>query len=416
MTQNRSTSPQDRPTGPDVVVVDNVSKKFTIRRDNSIKERVVTFGRRGRLHQEVFQSLKDVSVNIPAGSTIGLMGPNGSGKSTLLKIIGGIIDPTSGSVRRRGRFAALLELGAGFHPDLSGRDNVYLNAAILGLSREQTDAEFDSIVAFAEIGDFIDTQVKFYSSGMYVRLAFAVAIHTDPDILLVDEVLAVGDEAFQRKCMDKIREFQAEGRTIILVSHSAAQVMEICDQGVVLHDGEVVFSGSAAAATRVHREVLEGRRRRNAENADVLEAELHPESEEKAPTSSIEAVRIEAADGTPLSDVKPGEDIHVRIVVNHTQPYERWNTGVSIDTPSGQQVLGTGSRRLEQPHGRAEAGTTEVEYVIRNSAFAGGQYFINAEVADENGSSLAVAWQAATFFVPMEHRQTGTVHADIQVR
>ena len=215
---------------PDVIVVDHVSKTFALRKDNSLKERIVTLGRRGRQHKEEFQSLSDVAFSIPAGASIALMGPNGSGKSTLLKVIGGIIEPTAGNVLRRGRLAALLELGAGFHPDLSGRDNVYLNAAILGLSREETEERFDSIVAFSEIGDFIDTQVKFYSSGMYVRLAFAVAVHTDPDILLVDEVLAVGDEAFQRKCMDRIREFQKEGRTIVLVSHSAAQVMDICDQ------------------------------------------------------------------------------------------------------------------------------------------------------------------------------------------
>nr|WP_315943074.1 ABC transporter ATP-binding protein [Microbacterium festucae] len=395
--------------------MENVSKKFVIRRDNSIKERVVTFGRRGRLHQEVFESLKDVSVSVAAGSTIGLMGPNGSGKSTLLKVIGGIIDPSEGSVRRRGRFAALLELGAGFHPDLSGRDNVYLNASILGLSREQTDAEFDSIVAFAEIGDFIDTQVKFYSSGMYVRLAFAVAIHTDPDILLVDEVLAVGDEAFQRKCMDKIREFQAEGRTIILVSHSAAQVMEICDQGVVLHEGKVVYSGSAAEATRVHREILEGRRRHNAETAEALESELHPQQSVVAPRVEIVGVELLAADGTALKEVTPGDDIRVSISVRHSHAAAEWNTGISIDTPTGQQVLGTGSRRLRRPHRDAAVGVSQVQYLIRDAHFAGGQYFVNVEVADENGSSLDIEWQIVDFFVPMEHRQTGTVYADIEL-
>ena len=155
-----------------------------------------------------------------AGSTVGLIGPNGSGKTTLLKLIGGILQPTTGTVEHRGRLAALLELGAGFHPDLTGRENVYLNASILGLSRKQTDKYFDAIVDFSGIEQFIDTQVKFYSSGMYVRLAFAVAVHVDPDVLLVDEVLAVGDEPFQRKCMDRIRQFQHEGRTIVLVTHS----------------------------------------------------------------------------------------------------------------------------------------------------------------------------------------------------
>jgi ABC-2 type transport system ATP-binding protein len=148
-------------------------------------------------------------------------------------------------VERRGRLAALLELGAGFHPDLTGRENVYLNASILGLSRKQTDDYFDSIVDFSEIGEFIDTQVKFYSSGMYVRLAFAIAVHVDPDILLVDEVLAVGDEPFQRKCMDKIEEFQAEGRTIVLVTHSSKQVVDLADRAIVLSHGRLIFDGDA---------------------------------------------------------------------------------------------------------------------------------------------------------------------------
>ena len=200
-------------TGPTIARVNGVSKRFVLRKETSIKERVLHPRNRG----EEFWALRDVSADIPAGSTVGLVGPNGSGKSTLLKVIGAIVQPTSGTVERRGRLAPLLELGAGFHPDLTGRENVYLNAALLGVSRHETDRNFDAIVDFSGIEDFIDTQVKFYSSGMYVRLAFAVAVHVDPDLLLVDEVLAVGDEPFQLKCMDKIRSFQHEGRTIALV-------------------------------------------------------------------------------------------------------------------------------------------------------------------------------------------------------
>ncbi|WFR66535.1 ABC transporter ATP-binding protein [Curtobacterium flaccumfaciens] len=165
---------------PDVIVIDHVRKRFVVRKDNTIRERIVTLGRAGRKHRQDFWALDDVTVSIQAGTTVGLIGQNGSGKSTLLKAIGGIIQPTSGTVARRGRLAALLELGAGFHPDLSGRENVFLNASLLGLSRKETEERFDDILAFSGIGDFIDTQVKFYSSGMYVRLAFAVAVHTDP--------------------------------------------------------------------------------------------------------------------------------------------------------------------------------------------------------------------------------------------
>ncbi|MEH3088067.1 MAG: ABC transporter ATP-binding protein [Microbacterium arborescens] len=396
---------------PEIVVVDDVSKHFVMRRDNSLKERVVTFGRQGRVHREKFDSLKNVSFSIPAGTSIGLMGPNGSGKSTLLKIIGGIIDPSSGSVRRRGRMAALLELGAGFHPDLSGRDNVYLNASILGLSRAETDAQFDSIVSFAEIGDFIDTQVKFYSSGMYVRLAFAVAVHTDPDLLLVDEVLAVGDEAFQRKCMDKIRQFQKEGRTIILVSHSASQVMEVCDRGVVLHDGELVYVGSAADATKVHREVLEGKRRETADAA----AEAGAEEAIEHDVPRIVGISLTDTDGNVVQTAEPGQDLLVSIRVEHPVASSRWNTSISIDTSQGQQVFGTGTRRLGMPHGPVSKGEHSVTYLLASPAFAGGQYFVNAEVSDEDGSPTDVMWQGVTFFIPLEFRQTGTVLTEASV-
>lgn len=237
---------------PVVLSVEAVSKRFLIRKDKSLKERVVNFSRSQR-HKEDFWALKDVSLTVRSGETVGLLGANGSGKSTLLKVIGGIIDPSEGEVARRGRVAALLELGAGFHPDLSGRENVFLNAAILGLSRQQTAASFESIMEFAEIGDFIDTQVKFYSSGMYVRLAFAIAVHADPDLLLVDEVLAVGDERFQAKCMDKIKEFQSEGRTILFVSHSPSLVAKLCSRAVVLSHGALMHDGDVDEGIEVLR-------------------------------------------------------------------------------------------------------------------------------------------------------------------
>jgi ABC-2 type transport system ATP-binding protein len=400
-------------SAPDIIVVDDVSKSFVIRRDNSLKERVVTLGRRGRAHQEEFRALDKVSFSIQAGRTIGLIGTNGSGKSTLLKVIGGIIEPSSGTVRRRGRLAALLELGAGFHPDLSGRDNIYLNAAVLGLSREQTDAEFESIVAFSEIGDFIDTQVKFYSSGMYVRLAFAVAVHTDPDLLLVDEVLAVGDEAFQRKCMDKIRQFQKEGRTIVLVSHSAAQVMEVCDEGIVLRDGGVAFIGSAADATRVHREILEGKRKMIVEREESEHAAQT--AGEQAAHGEVVGVSVEDEHGAVVRDVEPGQTVTVRVKVRHSRPVDVWNSSVSVDTSGGQQVFGTGSRRLGTSHGPAAAGEAEIAYELKDVRFAGGQYFVNVELQDADGRSVDIAWQAAAFYVPADQRQTGTIFTDVSV-
>ncbi len=227
---------------PSVVIMRDLSKRFVIRKEKSLKERIVNFGRSNK-HKDDFFALHDLNLDIKVGQTVGLIGHNGSGKSTLLKVIGGIIRPTTGVLQRRGQVAALLELGAGFHPDLTGRENIFMNGSILGLTRKQLAAKFDEIVEFSGIGEFIETQVKFYSSGMYVRLAFAIAISVEPDILLVDEVLAVGDEAFQQKCMDTIRQFQRDGCTIVLVSHSAEQIRDMCDRVVVLEHGNVIYDG-----------------------------------------------------------------------------------------------------------------------------------------------------------------------------
>nr|WP_231716038.1 ABC transporter ATP-binding protein [Arthrobacter zhangbolii] len=215
-----------------------------MRHTRSMKEAFVWLvkGRKGDL-SEKFHALKGVSLDIEQGETVALLGLNGSGKSTLLKHISGVMRPDSGSVGTRGRVAGLIEVGAGFHHDLSGRDNVYLNGAILGMSEAEIDEKFDSIVEFSEIGQFIDTEVKFYSSGMYLRLAFSVAVHTDPDIFLVDEILAVGDEPFQKKCIDKIKELAGEGKTLVVVSHDLDLVARICKRGVLLEHGQIIMDG-----------------------------------------------------------------------------------------------------------------------------------------------------------------------------
>ncbi|CEA08644.1 Teichoic acids export ATP-binding protein TagH [Arthrobacter saudimassiliensis] len=224
------------------IEVKNVSKQFVLRHTRSMKEAFVWLikGRKGDL-SEKFHALNDVSLSINEGETVALLGLNGSGKSTLLKHMSGVMRPDSGEVRTRGRVAGLIEVGAGFHHDLSGRDNVFLNGAILGMSEEEINEKFDSIVDFSEIGQFIDTEVKFYSSGMYLRLAFSVAVHTDPEVFLVDEILAVGDEPFQRKCIAKIKELAAEGKTLVVVSHDLDLVSKICERGVLLEHGKIVM-------------------------------------------------------------------------------------------------------------------------------------------------------------------------------
>jgi ABC-2 type transport system ATP-binding protein len=237
------------------VDVQEVSKRFRLyhQKYTSLKEKVI---HAGRTPYTDLWALRDVGFEVKEGDTLGILGRNGSGKSTLLKCICGVLQPTAGQVVVRGSLAGLLELGAGFQPDLTGRQNIYLNASLLGLSKRDIDPIFDDIVSFAELEQFIDNQVKFYSSGMYVRLGFAVAVNVQPDVLVIDEVLAVGDERFQRKCLERVKEFQDEGRTIILVSQSPDQVRAVCDKAVVLEDGELLTIGTPGEAVRIFREHL----------------------------------------------------------------------------------------------------------------------------------------------------------------
>lgn len=227
---------------PPRIIVDHVTKRFNLRTTQSLKELFIAWTKRKKLVNS-FQALDEINFTVSEGESVALMGYNGSGKSTLLKLISGVLRPDTGKIRTRGRVAGLIEVGAGFHPDLSGRDNVYLNAAILGMSKSEIDARFDEIVEFSEIGEFIDTEVKHYSSGMFVRLAFAVAIHTEVDILLVDEVLAVGDAPFREKCKLKIRELVEAKKTMIVVSHDLPMLKALCSRGIVIKRGKPIFDG-----------------------------------------------------------------------------------------------------------------------------------------------------------------------------
>jgi len=234
---------------PTAIEVHDVTKSFSLRHTRSMKEFIVwTLRGRGKELRNDFNALDGVSFTIEQGESVALLGFNGSGKSTMLKLISGVMLPDNGRVGVRGRVAGLIEVGAGFHPDLTGRENVYLNGAILGMSEKEIDERFDEIVAFSEIEKFIDTEVKFYSSGMFLRLAFSVAAHSEPDIFLIDEILAVGDEPFQRKCLDRIRELRRNGHTLIIVSHDLDMVQKVADRGVVLDKGVMVVDGPISEA------------------------------------------------------------------------------------------------------------------------------------------------------------------------
>jgi len=229
-----------------VVKVENVSRDFRKYYQQTFKEFLTD--RHAKNFNKVFKALQNISFEVKEGSTLGLLGRNGSGKSTLLKIISGVLTPSQGQVIRPVATAALLELGAGFQPDMTGLENIYLNSSILGRSKKDTELVIDDIIDFSGISEFIDTPVKFYSSGMYARLGFAIAIHTDPELLLVDEILAVGDAPFQKKCLDRIKQMQNEGRSIILVTHDTSTVENFCDSAVVLDHGKLIAQGETKNA------------------------------------------------------------------------------------------------------------------------------------------------------------------------
>ncbi|MPZ60765.1 MAG: ATP-binding cassette domain-containing protein [Propionibacteriales bacterium] len=235
------------------IVMDSVSKQFTLRHAKTLK-RMVMRAAKGKPLKDSFYAVRDVSFEVEQGESIGLMGHNGSGKTTLLKLASGVMRPDEGEVRVRGRIAGLVELGAGFHNDLTGRENVFLNAAILGMSEKETRTKFDQIVDFAGVERFIDTEILHYSSGMRMRLGFAIAVEAPGEVFLIDEGLAVGDAPFKKKCITKIKELnQVEGRTIFLVSHSVKQVQRICDRALVLEQGSLAFDGTPKEAVKFMR-------------------------------------------------------------------------------------------------------------------------------------------------------------------
>jgi len=310
------------------VSVESVSKRFRLyhERSKSLKDR---FLKAGRHEYEDLWALNDVSFEVKEGETIGILGHNGSGKSTLLKCITGVLKPTSGQVVARGKMAALLELGAGFQPELSGRDNVYLNGAMMGLKRREIDAIFDEIVEFSELEPFIDNQVKFYSSGMYVRLGFAVAVNVDPDILVVDEVLAVGDERFQLKCLKRIREFQNEGRTILVVTHNAEQIKKICDRAVVLSHGQMIGEGEPSEAVYAFRESM------------MSESLLHdrPELVEHTRQLHIYAVRVEHPGTLSSTPLRWGDPVTISVDYTSLGRVDDVIFDLEIHHPEGTMLL-----------------------------------------------------------------------------
>ena len=365
------------------VEVQGLSKRFRIyhERNQSLKAAVM---RRGRASYEEFWALRDVSFDIPSGVTFGLIGENGSGKSTLLKCIAKILTPDAGRVVTHGKVAALLELGSGFHPELSGRENVFLNGSILGLSKAEITRRFDDIVGFAGLERFIDTPVKNYSSGMYVRLGFSVAINVDPDILLVDEVLAVGDESFQRRCAEKFSDFRRAGKTIVLVSHAMGQLRNMCDQVAWLEHGTVKDVGSPGNV--VDEYVGESHAEQQRESVAVAEGgtEAEPEVDRNrwgSGEARVERFELLDAAGAVTTSVRTGDPVTVRLHWTAAEPIEKPVFGIAVHSIEGTEVSGPNTRDADLVPDKID-GTGTVDLHVPRLLLLPGTYDLSAAIYD----------------------------------
>ena len=380
------------------VSITNVSKKFRLyhERNQTLKSAIM---RRRRSVYEDFWALRDVSFDVEQGSTFGLIGSNGSGKSTLLKCLAKIYWPTSGSISYAGRMAALLEVGSGFHHELSGRENIYLNGSILGMSRKEIDRKFDDIIEFSGVEQFIDQPVKNYSSGMYVRLGFAVAIHTDPEILLVDEVLAVGDEAFAHRCLRRIEELLATGRTVIFVSHALGLVEDLCSRVLWLDEGRVRLLGDprrvvdgyrqdvAEDESRAHREAKEEREREEEgmHAAVVAEGETGEVLRWGSGAAEIVGVRLLDAGGAERYHFESGEAVTFELEAEAARPLEDFVFGVGLFSPRGVEVWGTNTD-IDGLASERFAGRAKVALECPSLRLAPGEYLVDVAVHAQDGA------------------------------
>lgn len=356
-----------------------VYRRYAPEAHRTLKSTLLGGGRRRASVEDGVVALDGVSFTVEAGETLGVVGANGSGKSTLLKLLAGIVRPTRGSVSVEGRLAALLELGAGFHPEISGRGNIEITGLLLGLTKRQIAARFDEIVAFAGVGEFLDAPLKTYSSGMAVRLGFAIAAHSDPDVLLVDEVLAVGDEAFAHRALEKFSEFERAGKTLVFVSHDLALVAERCRRALWLERGRLAADGPAAEVVARYRERVaaeEGERRARAEGEGRRVG---------SGVATIERVRLLAADGRAVGVLPSGSPATVEIVTRAPEPLEDFVFGVEIATVSGATVFGTNTA-LEGYRPERFAGEARVAVEIPALDLAPGLYALDAAVHARDGA------------------------------
>ncbi len=355
------------------ISVQNVSKVYKMY--NSPQDRLKQFIFKNRPYHKEFSALKNVSFEVKNGKTVGIIGKNGSGKSTLLQIITGTLKPSSGILNIKGRIAALLELGSGFNPEFTGRENVYLNGSIMGLTRKEMNERMQTIEDFAEIGDFIDQPVKLYSSGMYVRLAFACAVNVDPDILIVDEALAVGDMQFQLKCMDKMRKFKESGKTILFVSHDTYSVKNFCDEVVWLKDGEVYRQGDVLAITNEYEDFMKSK---------IVEDVPQEEQKEKNNTLTIDNITVKNSKGVSSKDIYFGEDLTIEIDYTVHKKIDHLIGGIAIIDQRETYICGLNTK-LDQISINSNVGKHQLICKYEKINLLPGTYHIDTGFFEKSG-------------------------------
>ncbi|PWJ13467.1 ABC transporter ATP-binding protein [Ruminococcus flavefaciens] len=385
-----------------VIEVKDVTKSFKVYLDkgSQLKERLL-FRKRSRYEER--KVLRGISFSVKKGEAIGLIGHNGCGKSTTLKLLTRIMYPDSGSIKMQGRVSSLIELGAGFHPDMSGRENIYTNAAIFGLNKKEIDSRIQSIIDFSELKDFIDNPVRTYSSGMYMRLAFSVAINVDADILLIDEILAVGDANFQSKCFNKLREIKSHGTTIVIVSHSLGQIEQICDRSIWIHDGLIKAEGPPKEIDLEYLDYMsrkiQDRNKKSEEAADTEEpAENKDGKRWGSGEARIKRIRSFASDGTEQSVFRVGEDIRLTVDYTVKKPVQDAVIGFGIFDMNGVQCYGTNTRIDKLPEMTlTKDGTAEI--TMKNVQLLSGEYMI--DIAIEQGEGIPVDYYRQAYKIQM---------------
>lgn len=398
------------------IEVKDVTRSFKVYLDRgkSIKEFTLFQKRRKYEKREV---LRGISFDVAKGEAVGLIGHNGCGKSTTLKLLSRIMYPESGTIEVAGRVSSLIELGAGFHPDMSGRENIYINASIFGLSKKEIDRRVDDIIAFSELEEFIDNPVRTYSSGMYMRLAFSVAINVDAEVLLIDEILAVGDANFQRKCFDKLREIKKNGTTIVIVSHSLDQIEQICDRSIWIHQGLIRAEGRPKEVHSLYLDYMDEKRKEIEEKErerQIALGNINPEEDAKRwgnGEAKFESIQITDADGEEQETFPMGGDIHVKLGYSVKAPVKNAILGMAIYRLDGQHCYGTNTRiDKHKSFDLSEDGTTEL--VLKDIHLLPSRYILDFSIENAEGDPVDFFREAAQIDITSDTEEVGVFSVD----